>query len=205
MFSYFRLPSALMVLTLALPAGAATIFEDNFDSENFGTSQMGSGVLTNWDITSGQTDIIGFGFFDVFPNGDGKYLDMAGSTNGTIETVVVLTLVPGSYELSFDIGLVNGFSGNTLNFSIGNLLIDSVSPGTDTYTNITRNFLVSSTTSENIIFSEVGVDDVSGTILDNILLTGPAPVPLPASLWLFVSGLFGLFGLVKVNRLGYSL
>ncbi len=57
--------------------GANIVFEDTFDSESVG---VGYTSLTNWAVTSGNVDVIGDGYHNIYP-GNGRYLDMDGYVN----------------------------------------------------------------------------------------------------------------------------
>ena len=72
---------------------AALIFSDDFDSYTAGIPWPGEG---NWTVTEASVDLIGEGTsWDLLP-GNGKYLDMDGSTGnaGTIESISI-ALAPG--------------------------------------------------------------------------------------------------------------
>ncbi|MFO0520899.1 MAG: pyruvate-binding protein, partial [bacterium] len=89
------LAAALATASLALagPAGAATVFSDNFNSETLATN----GSLSNWNISNGTIDVIGgVSFYNFYP-GNGNYLDLDGSTQnaGRIETKLPLAFTIG--------------------------------------------------------------------------------------------------------------
>jgi len=55
----------------------------------------------NWEVLSGQVNLIGSGFLDLQP-GNGLYVDMMGGTAGTIRSIDTFSLVAGlSYRISF--------------------------------------------------------------------------------------------------------
>ena len=99
--SYTLLAAFLVSVTiLPLRVHSTITFQDNFNLEPGGTSFTS---ITNWNATAGNFDVIGDGFFDIYP-GNGKYIDMAGSTNATIETSTSILLNPGTHQLTFNLG-----------------------------------------------------------------------------------------------------
>lgn len=124
------------VLLLVAPASAQQLFLDDFNTETLGTNAVS---ITNWNISSGNIDVIGNpGFFDFYP-GNGRYLDMDGSAGnaGRIETITVFNLTPGDYTLSFDQGK-NGSSAESMNISVGSVfttLFSSPAGGVPTLVN----------------------------------------------------------------------
>ena len=95
-----------LVLVLLFPlSGQAgvVVLSDNFDSESLGLNYTG---FANWNVTAGSVDLIGQpDFFDFLP-GNGRYVDMDGSTNqaGRLESKASFTINPGdSYLLTFDL------------------------------------------------------------------------------------------------------
>lgn len=55
----------------------------------------------NWEVISGQVNLIGSGFLDLQP-GNGLYVDMMGGTAGTLRSIDAFSLVAGrSYRISF--------------------------------------------------------------------------------------------------------
>ena len=106
-----RLKTHIVSLSVALlfPLSltqAAIVFEDNFDAENGGVADNTTLVYTsfaNWNVVSGDVDVIGNGFFDRYP-GNGLYLDLDGvaaDPGGRLESIQ--TFDPGTYELRLDL------------------------------------------------------------------------------------------------------
>ena len=121
--------------TLDLGGGPGTlVFSDYFDQENGGQGTLSYNGLQNWTITSGQVDLIGNGYFDVYA-GNGLYLDMAGTPNyGAIATNQ--TFGPGTYTFTLDLGgsLYTSFPGVDVDaagvrVTIGSYTEDFVLPG----------------------------------------------------------------------------
>jgi hypothetical protein len=87
--------------SLALSSSATVIFMDDFNTEPAGLSTPS---LINWDIVSGSVDVIPIGgSYDFYP-GNGRYLDMDGSSSAAGAIQKQLTLAAGSYLLSYDLG-----------------------------------------------------------------------------------------------------
>ena len=155
------------------------VFQDDFNAElilrnvaPLNTSLRSGNDLANWTITAGNVDMVGLDtnnvpFADNFP-GNGTYLDMGGSVNGTIDSGP-LSLSAGTYQLSFKIGNMGGL-GNTLNVSLG-LFSEPLSPtATSVLTQINRTIVVSTATTANLVFAEIGPDGPSGSALDDVVL-----------------------------------
>ena len=152
----------------------STVFQDTFDAESQGLNKT---TLTNWTVT-GKVDVIGTGFFPFYP-GNGNYLDMDGSPgNGTI-TPAPLTLSPGCYQLSFEMGQNGGpTNDNGLAVTLGTVFTGAFAapvPGTGVLTPITAQITVPGDdddppTVASLVFSETGTVDARGSVLDDVLL-----------------------------------
>ena len=194
-FLVVALVPVMLVLGLLLwsPGSASAqtvVFQDDFNAElilrivpPLGTSLRSGTDLANWTITAGNVDVVGLdtnsvSFADNFP-GNGTYLDMGGTVNGTIDSGPI-SLSAGTYQLSFKIGNMGG-PGNTLNVSLGGLYSESFSPtATSVLTQINRIIVVSTGTTASLVFAEIGqFNDPSGSALDDVLLTLQDP-PAPA-------------------------
>ena len=154
-------------------AGAQTVvFEDNFDDEPLGETITS---LTNWTVTAGNVDVIGSGFYDFYP-GNEHYLDMDGTReNATIQSTAI-SLVPGTYQLSFRIGN-NPLSpgGNGVDVSLGTLFSQSFS-AQSALTPTTVEIVVRTSTTANLVFQETGPVDSGGSVLDAVVLTFNRPL-----------------------------
>ena len=95
------LAAAAAAITCAQTAQADVIFSDNFNSYAY---QLNWVPPANWTVTSGSVDLIGETTpFDFYP-GNGRYVDLDGSTGaaGTLRTI--MNFAPGTYAVSFDLG-----------------------------------------------------------------------------------------------------
>ena len=194
-----RLPVSLLSLAFctffvaARPAAATVVFTDNFDSETLAFNYTG---FAKWTVSNGTVDLIGPGFFDLFP-GNGRYVDLDGSTSDAGLLTTNISFAPGSYVLTFLLG------GNQRDFPADTVF---VSFGADNLTplGITLNsgdplglhtITFTSAFGGTLSFEQPGGDNV-GLILDNVTLE---QVPEPGSLLLLGSGLAAL-GLWRRRR-----
>jgi hypothetical protein len=173
-------------------ASAATVFSDNFNSENGGNGALNYTGFANWTVTNGTVDLIGNGYFDFLP-GNGLYVDMDGSTDqaGTIVSSAI-ALSAGSYLFQFDL------AGNQRNYSIEPVTA-SVSGGlaSQTYalsefvgfTTYDLAFTLAAPQAVTLGFSETGGSNI-GMLLDNVSLSsvgdtrlGDTSAPAPSAAW----------------------
>jgi hypothetical protein len=209
LWKFLSVATTTMVLSLgaALPASAATtLFSDNFNAETLGLNA----TLSQWNIQRGSVDVIGNpGFFDIYP-GNGRYLDLDGSTGaaGRIESMALFPLVVGeTYRLSFSYGRNPGLGltpesmrfGVTDNFADPfSLLLNQSIP---TLLSFSREFTASAA-GGRIFFDHAGGDN-AGIVIDNVLLESldrTAVVPVPAALPLMLAGLAGLGFIARRRR-----
>ena len=150
-------------------ARAATVFSDNFNTENGGVGQLNYANFANWNVTSGSVDLLGNGFFDFIP-GNGLYVDMDGSTNQAGTIVSKRVFAPGDYTLSFDLaGSERGPEGTvTVQFGSLNQTIDLSS--NTAFTLETFNVTIADPGQVAISFASDTPGD-EGALLDNISLT----------------------------------
>lgn len=187
-----RVTTALAVL-LAIGAGsahAAPIFSDNFDGEAIG---IPASSLAKFNILSGTVDVIGQGSsFDLFP-GNGRYLDLDGtsSTSTTPASQIASKTLfgPGTYTISFDLGgsrRNDGFNSTEVSLGSSSQTYSlAAAAGLSTFT------LTATVTGAPaaLTFTELGASDNIGNVLDNVSVSA---VPLPASAPMFGAALLAL-------------
>jgi hypothetical protein len=193
---------ALAAVCLSYSTQGATIFSDNFDSENFGLALFNYDSFQNFSVTSGSVDLVGNGsFFDPYP-GNGLYVDLDGSTQqaGTL-TSVAIPVTPGDYVLYFDLGGSQRGDENTVdvrvetNFASTLLTLASSDP-LSTYS---LPFSVNAATSITLAFEHAGGDNF-GLILDNVRLDRLNRFGVPdggGTLGLLALGTFALGALAR--------
>lgn len=186
------------ILLSVNPINASMIFFDNFDSENGGNGQLNYTGFANWNVTKGSVDLIGNGFFDLFP-GHGLYVDMDGTTSqsGRIETKVPFLLSPGfTYTLQYDLaGNNRGAPANTVQISLGGFSVTHVLPTTLPFTTFTDVFTVGAPIAGNLIVDQIDNNNNRlGALLDNVSLSAVV-IPVPPTVFMLGSGLLGLMAL----------
>lgn len=182
-------------------ANAATLLQDNFNTENGGIGRLNYNNFANWDVENGTVDLIGNSFYNFFPS-SGLFLDTDGSTRnaGRITSKTTFTFNPGDVvNLSFNLaGSQRGRELNSVIVSLGSLLNETFTlPANQGLTNFTRTINVASLTNANLAFEGVGRDNV-GLILDEITLSRTVSIPEPSA-WLGVLAL-GALDTVSVSK-----
>jgi hypothetical protein len=180
----------------AAPAWATVIFTDNFDTE---TQALNYAGFAQWTVSGGTVDLIGSPppFFDFYP-GQGRYVDMDGSTGNAGEITTVAVFGPGSYVLSFLLG------GNARNTLVDTIVVEFGSDFSQTISLagnaglVPQVFSFTATAPGQLSFEGLGVDNI-GLILDDVELSQLSEVPEPGSLLLLGGGLAAL-GLLRRNR-----
>jgi hypothetical protein len=188
---------ALVIAALAavsVAAHADTIFSDNFDANAYGLNA----VPTGWTVTDGTVDIIGPSFYSYCGAGQGKCIDLDGSTGDAGILSKSLSLDAGvQYTATFELagnmrggsetGAVSfGFGGNNITYS----LLSSAA-----FSSYQLIFTPGSTGAYSLSFSNAGGDNI-GALLDNVTVTA---VPEPETYAMMLAGL-GLMGAVVRRR-----
>lgn len=186
---------ALIALTACGVAQANTlVFSDNFDANALGLNT----APTGWTMSDGTVDIIGNpGFFDFLP-GNGRYIDMDGSTGDAGKITRQITLVQDMlYTLSFDL------AGNQRNSGQESVAVVFGSTGASytlaqslNFITFSMTFTPTTTGAYTLSFEGAGRDNI-GMLLDNVNVTA---VPEPSTYALMALGLAAIGAAARRRR-----
>ncbi len=197
--------SFLFVFTV--PAMASIIsLSDNFDNESAG---LNYNSFTNWDVVDGSVDSIDSGNYGINCEGGlGICLDLDGSSGDAGSLVSKESFSPGTYTIQFSLSghQQPSNSADLVTVSLGDFTESFELDSSDSFMTINRTVNVDSS-GGRLTFNHLGGDNY-GALLDNVTVSlasspvsNPASIPVPAALWLFGSGLLGLFGMRRANKI----
>jgi hypothetical protein len=190
MFKSTRLAAALTTLLVAGTANATIVFSDNFDANALALN----GTPSGWTVSDGTVDIIGTGSFDFLP-GNGKYIDLDGSTRNAGVLSRSLSLVAGTpYVLSFDLaGNQRDSAQEQVNVSFGSASGSWSLGRTVGFTSFTLALTPLSSGPFTLSFAGAGGDNI-GMLLDNVSVTA---VPEPQTYAMLALGLLAVGAAVR--------
>jgi len=191
-FKKFAIAAALLC---ASAAQAAPVFSDNFDTDTLALNA--TNFHGGWAVAGGTVDVIGApGFFDLLP-GNGRYVDLDGSTNraGLLFNSVALTSGV-TYKLSFDLAGNNRGAGNdTVEVGFGSGSQIFTRSAADGFQTFSLTYTASTSGLVGFSFADQGRDNQCA-LLDNVTITA---VPEPETYGMLLGGL-ALLGVVARRR-----
>ncbi len=174
-------------------AHAATIFTDNFDADALLLNQ--TTFAGGWAVSAGTVDLIGqTGFYDLLP-GNGRYVDLDGSTSNAGEFSKALLLTGGvTYTASFQLAGSHRGDSNTVDVAFGTTLNSYTLASADPLGSLSLAFTPGATGLFSLSFANRGGDNL-GALLDNVEVT--TAVPEPSTYALMLAGLVGMGAVVR--------
>ncbi len=176
-------------------AQAAPLFTDNFDSDTLGLNSIA--FNGGWSVSGGTVDLIGApGFFDLVP-GNGRYVDLDGSTGKAGIFANSFDVSNGmTYTLSFDLaGNHRGAGTDTVVVNFGSGSQTFTRAATDGFQTFQLSYTATGTGKVGFSFIDQGGDN-QGALLDRVSV---AAVPEPETYAMLLGGL-GLLGFVARRR-----
>ncbi len=202
----------MVFVLLSLCAGssrAGWIFFDNFDNYPHESDWLPP-AISGWSVLDGTVDIHGApGPWDVWP-GNGRYVDMDGSSNDAGVLCRFIYLQAGSYVLSYelagtgenpDTGAQRG-GDNTVEALVAGVSKSITLPYTTPFTTYTLPFTVNTSGLVSIAFYDpIGLSgtvlgDNAGLFLDDV---GVYVIPAPGAILLGAVGI-GFVGFLRRRR-----
>ncbi|MCO5124822.1 MAG: PEP-CTERM sorting domain-containing protein [Rhizobacter sp.] len=187
--------AALAALSFSAASHALPVFADDFDADALQLNQ--THFLGGWSVTDGTVDLIGAGGpFDLIP-GNGRYVDLDGSTRNAGVFTRLLDLSAGvTYSASFALaGNQRGYADDIVDVSFGAASGSYTLASADALLGRVLAFTPSTSGTFALSFANRGGDNV-GALLDNVAVTA---VPEPKAVAMLAAGLLAL-GFVARRR-----
>lgn len=188
--------SALAALGFCAASHALPVFADNFDADALQLNQ--TTFLGGWTVTDGTVDLIGApNFYDLIP-GNGRYVDLDGSSNDAGVFTKVLNLTGGvTYQASFDLaGNQRGGADDIVDVAFGATGASYTFAPADPLSGYLLAFTPGTTGSYSLSFANRGGDNY-GALLDNVSVSA---VPEPGTLALAMGGLLAVGFILRRRR-----
>lgn len=182
-------------MLLALPSvSQAAVFTDNFDGDTLALNQ--TAFLGGWTVSSGTVDLIGDPAFFNFLPGNGRFVDLDGSTGnaGLFDKQLALGAAT-TYILSFDLAGSQRGDVNIVDVTFGTNTQTFTLNSADPFSTYTMAFTTNAAANYQILFDNKGGDNF-GALLDNVNV---AAVPEPETYMMMLGGL-GLIGFAARRR-----
>lgn len=203
-------PRILLIALLSsftVAAQALIIFEDDFNSENGGSSAINYDSFANWNVVNGSVDIVSSGGWGL--SGDGSFVDLDGSTSdsGRLVSKQRFTFESGvNYRFSFRLSGDQRNDGENYIRSIITSIevpLDGSVPhyvnqfiamdSNDGWTDYSFDFLGQGLDGRIVFRADIrdNYNDNVGLLLDDVVLE-TVEVPEPGTIALLGLGLLGL-------------
>jgi len=176
---------ASVILMLAAPVANATVWHPTNEDTDFiqldfsGTPGAGAGISTNGGILALFDDDTGFAGPALEIGTDGGHVVFTDNNDGSWNAEV------------FDL---NNVSGGSITLANNNWFVLGIDWGAGYFGD--TNYVLTSTPDTYLIVFD-GQDSQQGQISGNTLAVDLAPIPVPAAVWLFGSGLLGLVAVAR--------
>ena len=184
--------AALFAISAA--AQATTIFSDNFDANPLLVNAVPGG---GWTVTDGTVDIIGPGFYSYCAVGQGKCIDLDGSTWNAGVLSKSFDLTAGvQYTASFELaGNQRNHFDDMVAVSFGSTNSSFTLAAADAFAAYQLVFTPGTSGTYSLSFANNGGDNI-GALLDNVSVTA---VPEPETYAMLLAGL-GLLGAAQRRK-----
>jgi PEP-CTERM motif len=173
----------------AAQSHAVTIFSDDFNADALALNQ--TIFVGGWTVSDGAVDLIGAtGFFDFYP-GNGRFVDLDGSSGNAGVFSKTLNLTAGvSYSASFVLAGSTRGDTNVVEVDFGTSAASYTLPsGAPFAVAAPVQFTPVVSGSYTLSFANQGGDNL-GAILDNVAVESiGAPIPEPGTYALMLAGL----------------